>query len=175
MRLVQRFTIVRISASSDFTPPSQLYLYEPVRVCQGLPRKTHNVCLVIPQDGLCLLKRADATRSHDRRYEAGLINCPLDCRHQRQTSQKRAFFVRQYRGHTFIAASTGVWIDRLPNLWNMRVLKLSAFGYREKIEPGARKLDAKIRRIVDPIATSDYFITQKPDADHVIPAHFVSY
>src|ERR1051325_6378659 len=74
MRLIERFAIIRVGATSHFLSTSEFYFYEPIRIGKGLPREAHYVGLAVLQNRLGLLESGNTSGSYDWRVESSSVH-----------------------------------------------------------------------------------------------------
>src|SRR5262249_7456064 len=110
----------------------------------------------------------DAAGRDDWCSEAGGVSCSFDLRHQRHGAAERAAFIGESRRHAFITAPARVGINRLPDLRLFRIFELAAFRDGKIVETGFREFDTEVGCIRDPIATGDYFVTEKSHPDDIV-------
>jgi hypothetical protein len=127
MRLIECFTVIRVSAAANFISASEFHFEKPIRVSQRLTRHSDNIGVPMLQNLFSLLKRRDAAGGHNRGHESVSVDCVLDFGNQRHRTPKRAAFVRESRGHALVTALAGVRVNGLPDFGLFCILELAAF------------------------------------------------
>src|SRR5215216_2231846 len=78
MRLVEGFTIIRVSTTPDFITTPKLHFHKPIRVRERLARHADNISVSVAQYLFSLLKRRYSPRGNNRRVEASLVDGVFD-------------------------------------------------------------------------------------------------
>ena len=87
MGLVERFTIVGVSAPSHFLTSSKLHFAKPIRVGKSLPRHPDDVGVAALQNRFSLRESRDATRRNDWSIETRGVNDVFDLRNERDAEE----------------------------------------------------------------------------------------
>src|SRR4030095_2942366 len=125
MCLIERFTVVRVSTTPHFIPTSQFHFHKPIRISQCLARHADDIREPQLQNLFRLLKGAYPTGRDDRGSESRIVYSLLyDC-DQGNGSSKRSALIRQHSRHAFVTTAARVRVNRLTDLWLMRIFKLA--------------------------------------------------
>src|ERR1041385_181291 len=102
MRLIQSFTVVRVSTASHFHAAPEFHFAKPSGMGEGLARHANNVCVTTSENRFSLVECRDAAGGHNRRREPRRVYGLFDLRHQRNRSAEWATLVGHCRRHAFI-------------------------------------------------------------------------